>query len=346
MSELVQSLTKVRQSISPYLYLFILLGGISVWALTQGAYQISWFSVLQTTGYSLDQDIIMDVRLPRLLMAMLVGTTLAVSGALMQALFRNPLADPGLLGIAAGASVAVGLLIVFGERWQFLQQVEWLKPYTSSFAAFIGATITCSVIFRLSKSQGKVSVLHLLLAGIAINAIAGSATGLLTYISSDEQLRALTFWAMGNLGGARWEHVFTLASLLSPMLIFLVIKSQQLNLLLLGEEEARYLGLDVERFKGQIVLVVALLVGVAVAFSGLIGFIGLMVPHLVRMMFGSDNRLVVPCSAILGATLLTSADTVARILVIPAELPVGLVTSLLGGPFFLWLLMRNIKGGQ
>ncbi|MBJ7537923.1 iron ABC transporter permease [Marinomonas sp. C1424] len=310
-------------------------------ALTQGAYSLSWSAILFDKIGSIDQQILMTVRLPRLLMAVLVGAALAVSGSLMQALFRNPLADPGLLGVSAGASVFVGVLIVFQPALGAVPL--WAKSYLQSGAGFIGAVGTCALIFSLSKHQGKVSVLHLLLAGIAINALAGAATGLLTYVSNDEQLRALSFWSMGNLGGARWEHVIVLASLVLPICGYVFRQSKNLNLLLLGEEEARYLGLNVERFKFRLVAVVALCVGITVAFAGLIGFVGLMVPHLVRLLFGSDNRLVVPCSALLGAALLTGADTVARLLVIPAELPVGLVTSLLGGPFFLWLLINNIK---
>lgn len=337
----------MRQQLSNGLHYPILLLAlccIAFLALTQGAYSISWQSIFMFPDNEIDRQILLDIRLPRLLMAAMVGTALAVSGALMQALFRNPLADPGLLGVSSGASVCVGILIVLDPI--SAHAPLWVHSYTQSIAAFLGAVVTCWIIFQLSKHKGKVSVMHLLLAGIAINALSGSATGLLTYISSDEQLRALTFWAMGNLGGARWEQVLVVASILFPLLCYVWRQSKNLNLLLLGEEEARYLGLNVDKFKVKIIAIVALCVGVTVAFTGLIGFIGLMVPHLVRMIFGADNRLVVPCSALLGASLLTGADTVARILVIPAEMPVGLVTSLIGGPFFLWLLLKNIRETQ
>ncbi|WP_100637347.1 FecCD family ABC transporter permease [Marinomonas polaris] len=325
----------------PYPALILALFIVGIFALTQGAYSISWRDLFLSSMNDIDRQILMTVRLPRLLMAALVGAALAVSGALMQALFRNPLADPGLLGVSSGASVFVGILIVLNPLADNLPL--WAQSYMQSAAAFLGAVLTCWLIFQLSKHKGQVSVLHLLLAGIAINALSGSATGLLTYVSNDEQLRALTFWAMGNLGGARWEQVAVIASILLPMLCYVWRQSKNLNLLLLGEEEARYLGLDVESFKIKLIAIVALCVGVTVAFTGLIGFIGLMVPHLIRMLFGADNRIVVPCSALLGASLLTGADTLARLLVIPAELPVGLVTSLLGGPFFLWLLLKNIR---
>ncbi|WP_421848468.1 FecCD family ABC transporter permease [Marinomonas sp.] len=326
---------------SPYVMLSTALLLIIALALTQGAYSLSWSAIFLDQVSNIDQQILMTVRLPRLLMALLVGAALAVAGSLMQALFRNPLADPGLLGVSAGASVFVGVLIVLQPTLGVVPL--WAKSYLQSGAGFVGAVGTCALIFSLSKHQGRVSVLHLLLAGIAINALAGAATGLLTYVSNDEQLRALSFWSMGNLGGARWQHVIVLASLIVPICWYVFLQSKNLNLLLLGEDEARYLGLNVERFKFKLVAVVALCVGITVAFAGLIGFVGLMVPHLVRLLFGADNRLVVPCSALLGAALLTGADTVARLLVIPAELPVGLVTSLLGGPFFLWLLINNIK---
>lgn len=326
---------------SPYVMLSTALLLIIALALTQGAYSLSWSAIFLDQVSNIDQQILMTVRLPRLLMALLVGAALAVAGSLMQALFRNPLADPGLLGVSAGASVFVGVLIVLQPALGAVP--VWAKSYLQSGAGFVGAVGTCALIFSLSKHQGRVSVLHLLLAGIAINALAGAATGLLTYVSNDEQLRALSFWSMGNLGGARWQHVIVLASLIVPICWYVFLQSKNLNLLLLGEDEARYLGLNVERFKFKLVAVVALCVGITVAFAGLIGFVGLMVPHLVRLLFGADNRLVVPCSALLGAALLTGADTVARLLVIPAELPVGLVTSLLGGPFFLWLLINNLK---
>ena len=326
---------------SPYVMLSTALVLIIALALTQGAYSLSWSAILLDQVSNIDQQILMTVRLPRLLMALLVGAALAVAGSLMQALFRNPLADPGLLGVSAGASVFVGVLIVLQPALGAVPL--WAKSYLQSGAGFVGAVGTCALIFSLSKHQGRVSVLHLLLAGIAINALAGAATGLLTYVSNDEQLRALSFWSMGNLGGARWQHIIVLASLIVPICWYVFLQSKNLNLLLLGEDEARYLGLNVECFKFKLVAVVALCVGITVAFAGLIGFVGLMVPHLVRLLFGADNRLVVPCSALLGAALLTGADTIARLLVIPAELPVGLVTSLLGGPFFLWLLINNIK---
>ena len=328
----------------PILLALLLL--VSVFALSQGAYNIGWHQLFSTHLSEADWQILLQVRLPRLIMALLVGAALAVSGTVMQALFRNPLADPGLLGIASGASVAVGLLIVLlpALDTSLIPLPFWAQSYLQSLAAFSGAVLTCLLIFRLAKRQGQVSVLHLLLAGIAINALAGAATGLLTYISDDQQLRALTFWAMGNLGGARWQQVAVMATLLMPSLAFLLWQSAKLNVLLLGEEEAGYLGIHVEHLKRKLVVLTALCVGITVAFAGLIGFVGLMVPHLVRLMLGADNRMVMPCATLLGASLLAAADTLARLLVIPAELPVGLVTSLLGGPFFLWLLFKSMRG--
>lgn len=321
---------------------------VSGFAITQGAYRIEWSAIWHHSLSFTDSQILWQIRMPRLISALLVGAALAGAGTVMQALFRNPLADPGLLGVASGASVAVGLVIVLGPMLlasvSVAQIPHWVTAYLNSGAAFIGALVTCALIFKIAQRGGQVVVVHLLLAGIAINALAGAATGLLTYFSTDEQLRTLTFWAMGNLGGARWSHIMVMASLLLPAFILLSRYAMKLNLLLLGDEEARYAGLDTEQVKKRLIAITALIVGITVAFAGLIGFVGLMVPHLVRLVMGADNRKVLPCSILLGATLLAGADTLARVLVIPAELPVGLVTSLLGGPFFLWLLIRTMQG--
>jgi iron complex transport system permease protein len=305
-------------------------------AVSQGAYPLHWSGRGLSAG---DAMILLEIRLPRLLMALLTGAALAVCGAVMQALFRNPLADPGLLGLSSGASLAVGLWIVCGPVLSFIP--AWGQAYVLSGVAFAGALASCWLIFRLARRSFRVSVLHLLLAGLAINALAGSVIGFLNYISDDQQLRALSFWAMGNLGGTRWLHVLVMASGLIPALIYLLRQSSRLNLLLLGEQEAGYLGIPVEAFKRRLVAVTALCIGLSVAFTGLIGFVGLIVPHLMRLLAGADHRRVLPGSCLLGAMLLALADTVGRLVVIPAELPVGLVTSLIGSLFFLWLLLQS-----
>ncbi|MFM2481474.1 FecCD family ABC transporter permease [Celerinatantimonas sp. YJH-8] len=301
-----------------------------------GAYAIHW---QPGTLAETDRQVLWMIRLPRLLMAMLVGASLAATGVVMQALLRNPMADPGLLGIASGASLAVGLYIVLLPTLA----VGWLGSYLQTIVAFVGALGSCGLIFHLAKKSQQVSVLHLLLAGLAINALAGAATGLLTYVSNDQQLRALSFWAMGNLGGARWSHVAIMASLLLPCLLYLCRISHVLNLLLLGEQEAHYLGITVEQLKKRLIFITALCVGICVAFTGLIGFVGLMIPHFIRLLVGGDHRRLLPASLLLGAAWLSATDTLARTLVAPAEIPVGLITSLFGGGFFLWLLHRSFK---
>lgn len=272
------------------------------------------------------------IRLPRVVLALLVGTALALSGAVMQGLFRNPLADPGLLGISSGAALAVGLVVV-----------PWTLPpilalYTSMAAAFVGSLVVTLVIFSLSSFSAGLA--RLLLAGIAINALCGASTGVLSWLSNDQQLRQLSLWGMGSLGQAQWPTVAA-ASLRLPAALVVQRLSTALNVLQLGEEEAHYLGIHVKRTQRRLLLSSALLVAVAVAVSGVIGFVGLVVPHLVRMTLGADHRWLLPGAALAGAILLLLADTVARTAVAPAEMPVGLLTSLLGGPWFLWLILRR-----
>lgn len=318
------------------LLLSVLLVVICGVAVTQGAYPLHWHAGELSSG---DWMILSEIRLPRLLMALLTGAALAVCGAVMQALFRNPLADPGLLGLSSGASLAVGVWIVCGPALAFIP--AWGHAYVLSGVAFAGALASCWLIFRLARRSFRVSVLHLLLAGLAINALAGSVIGFLNYVSDDQQLRALSFWSMGNLGGTRWVHVLVMASGLLPALAYLLSQSSRLDVLLLGEQDAAYLGIPVETFKRRLIAGTALCIGLSVAFTGLIGFVGLVVPHLVRMLCGADHRRVLPGACLLGAMLLALADTVGRLVVIPAELPVGLLTSLIGSLFFLWLLLQS-----
>ena len=283
--------------------------------------------------------VLLSIRLPRILLAVIVGAALAVSGAAMQGLFRNALADPGLIGIASGAAFAVAIVIVLTGPI-----TGALGLYSLSFAAFIGGLITCLLIFRFARLTGAFSVTYMLLAGIAINALAGAGTGFLTYLSNDEQLRSLTFWTMGSLGGALWPAVIVAATVVAPATFFLIKNAQKMNLLLLGEQEARHLGVDSEKVKRTIIICTALSVGVAVAVGGIIGFVGLVVPHLIRLTIGPDHRLLIPASTLVGAVLLLAADTFARTVVAPAEMPVGILTSLIGGPFFLWLLIKQYAG--
>lgn len=292
------------------------------------------------------QDAVLwDIRLPRVVLGALVGATLAVTGAALQGLFRNPLADPALIGVSSGAALAAVAVIVLGAT--LLQGLnEALGVFTLPLAAFIGGLLTTLLVYRLANVGGRTSIATMLLAGIAINALVGACTGMLAYVADDQQLRSLTFWSMGSLGGASWAQVAAVAPFMILALIVLLLHSRALNALLLGEAEADHLGFDTERIKRQGIVWVALAVGVAVAVSGIIGFVGLVVPHLLRLGLGPDHRYVLPGSLLLGATLLVTADLAARVSVAPAELPIGLLTAVLGGPFFLWLLWRSRRKGE
>jgi iron complex transport system permease protein len=277
----------------------------------------------------------LNIRLPRVLLAALVGGALALSGCVMQGLFRNPLADPGLLGISSGAALAVGFSVVLP-----LALPAVLALYVPMLAAFVGSLGVTLVIFMLSR-QGSSSLARLLLVGIAINALCGAAVGVLSWIGNDTQLRQLSLWGMGSLGQAQWSTLLAMASLILPASLGIAWLASRLNLLQLGDEEAHYLGVDVKRTQRQLLILSALLVAAAVAVSGVIGFVGLVIPHLVRMWLGADHRWLIPGSVLAGAMLLLVADTLARTMVAPAEMPVGLLTSLLGGPWFLALIFRQ-----
>ncbi|WP_371923546.1 FecCD family ABC transporter permease [Pseudomonas sp. OIL-1] len=290
------------------------------------------------------QLIVEQIRLPRTLMGMLVGATLALTGAAMQGLFRNPLADPGLIGVSSGAALGVALILVLGGPWLAMMP-DALLPYATVLGAFIGGALTTWLVYRLGQSVHGTSVANMLLAGIAIAAVSGAFIGLLSYLADDAMLRTLVFWNMGSLGGASFERVGMLALCCALVWWRLPRQAKALNALLLGESEARHLGIEVERVKRELVLLTALGVGACVAAAGLIGFVGLVVPHLVRLMVGANHRYVLPASMLLGAGLLLVADVAARLVVAPAELPLGILTALLGAPFFLALLLRAQRNG-
>lgn len=292
-------------------------------------------SLLWRDGDDALRQIWFTIRLPRVLLALVIGGSLALAGCVMQGLFRNPLADPGLLGISSGAACAVALWVVLPISLPTL-----LMLYAPMLAAFLGALAATIVIFILSQQQDG-SLSRLLLVGIAINALCGAAVGVLSWISNDAQLRQLSLWGMGSLGSAQWSTLLAVASLMLPTVLIIWRLAQTLNVLQLGEEEAHYLGVDVRTVQRILLLCSALLVAAAVAVSGVIGFIGLVIPHLLRMWLGSDHRAVIPGSVLAGAFLLLLADTLARTVVAPAEMPVGLLTSLLGAPWFLWLIFRQ-----
>lgn len=276
------------------------------------------------------------IRLPRVLLALAIGGALALAGCVMQGLFRNPLADPGLLGISSGAALAVALWIVVPA----FSLPPLLMLYAPMLAAFLGSLAVTAIIFILCQ-QRTYGITRLLLVGIAINALCSALVGVLSWLSNDMQLRELSLWGMGSLGQAQWPALLVAVSLMLPAAVAIWRLAPQLNLLQLGDEEAHYLGVNIRKVRHILLFSSALLVGSAVAISGVIGFIGLVVPHLLRMWLGADHRVMLPGSVVVGAILLLVADTVARTLVVPAEMPVGLLTSLLGAPWFLWLIFRQ-----
>jgi len=278
-----------------------------------------------------------QIRLPRSLLGLAVGAVLAVCGVAMQGLFRNPLADPGLVGVSSGAALGAAIALVVGAG----QLPEAFAPYLLSICAFAGGLGVTSLVYRLGRRDGQTSVTTMLLAGIALTALAGAAIGLFTYLADDRTLRTLLFWNLGSLNGASYARLWPLLLVSVAVALWLPRRARALNALLLGESEARHLGFDVARLKRELVFCTALGVGAAVAAAGLIGFIGLVVPHLIRLLVGPDHRVLLPASALAGASLLLLADLLARLALAPAELPIGIVTALLGAPFFLYLLLRG-----
>lgn len=283
--------------------------------------------------------ILSQIRMPRTLLGLAVGMVLALCGVAMQGLFRNPLADPGLVGVSSGAALGAAVAIVGGAAFGGLP--EAFAPYLLSACAFVGGLLVTALVYRLGRRDGQTNVATMLLAGIALTALAGAAIGLFTYLADDATLRTLTFWNLGSLNGASYARLWPLLLATLAVALWLPRRARALNALLLGESEARHLGFDVERLKRELVFCTALGVGAAVAAAGLIGFIGLVVPHLMRLLVGPDHRLLLPASALAGASLLLLADLVARLALAPAELPIGIVTALIGAPFFLYLLMRG-----
>lgn len=314
--------------------LVALLCGAILAASVNGAYPIRTSSLLWwLMGYeTLDEvsrNVWLNIRMPRIVLGVFAGAALGVAGAVMQALFRNPLAEPGLVGLSAGAGLGAVVAIVM-TAGGFL----WIAGF-----AFLGSLLATFLAYFLGRQSHQMS--GLLLAGIAINTIVGSVMGLLIINANDTQLRDLTFWNMGSLAGASWPMLALLGPWTCLMMGLLLTRWKVLNALLLGEREAFHLGYSLSSLRWQLITLVAMTVGPVVAVTGGIGFVGLVVPHLVRLWMGADHRWVLPASALGGALALTLGDWLARVLIAPSELPIGLVTSLIGGPFFIWLLVRG-----
>ena len=287
------------------------------------------------SAYPLESVVLYELRLPRIVMALLVGCILAQSGAILQGLFRNPLADPGIIGVSSGAAVgAIIAIVVLPEAWK-----TWSIP-SFAFLAGLGTTF---LVYALARSEKGTSVVILLLAGVAMSAFAGAAIGFMTYFADDNNLRELSVWQMGSLAKANPQELPLLVVVCIGLIVLFQRQTNALNALLLGESEARHMGIDVEALKRTSIILVAIGVGVSVAYSGIIGFVGLVVPHIVRMLCGPNHRFLLPLSALLGGLLLLISDLFARTIISPSELPIGLITSLIGAPFFIVLLLRERK---
>jgi iron complex transport system permease protein len=287
-----------------------------------------------------DRIIVYDIRLPRVVLGILIGAALAVSGAVMQGLFRNPLADPGLVGVSSGAGLGAITMIVLGST-VLAPVTALLGIYALPLAAFGGGLVTTLVLYRVATRRGQTSIATMLLAGIALGAMAGAFSGVLVYLADDRQLRDLTFWGLGSLAGATWTKIAAAGPIIVLALAGAPFMARALNAMALGETTAHHLGIPVQRFKNIAIVAVAAATGASVAVSGGIGFVGIVVPHLLRLLIGPDHRYLLPASALLGASLLLLADAVSRTIVAPAELPIGIVTAAVGAPFFLWILLRR-----
>lgn len=303
-------------------------------------------SLLQPLGLSTGADVepqqaatILQIRLPRVVLALLIGAALAQAGAAMQGIFRNPLADPGLIGISSGAALAAVAVIVLGDSSGLFKALP--PRFVLPVATFLGGAGATWLVMRIALVDGHTRVGTLLLSGLALNAIAGAGIGFFSHVASDTALRSVTFWMFGSLGKVGWAEIAVAAPLLALPLVLIPRDARALNALLLGEAEAGHLGVDVERLKRRLTLMVVLAAGAAVALAGIVAFVGLIVPHLVRLWAGPDHRALLPASALLGALLLTVADVAARVVLAPTELPIGILTALVGGPFFFVLLLRR-----
>ncbi|MEO0734141.1 MAG: iron ABC transporter permease [Bacteroidota bacterium] len=320
-----------------------LLGACLVGGVFVGAYELTpadLWAVLNGRASSMEHFLVWQVRVPRLLLALVVGAALGCTGAATQGLFRNPLAEPTLIGITSGAMLFAALMLVFSVRL-LAGFPAWVQQSSVSLAAFGGALLTTGIVYRLSAGRGRVNVATMLLAGIAIAALASAGTGLLIYHSTDNQLRDITFWTLGSLSGANWTQLAVAAPVVILGTFFLHRDALALNAFLFGEREAAQLGFRVNRVKRRVIVWTALVVGVCISLTGVIGFVGLIIPHLLRLWLGTDYRKLLLFSALLGASFLLVADSLARTLVAPAELPIGILTAFVGAPFFLWLLLRE-----
>lgn len=339
---LVKNLLRFTNSSQIYLLGALLIAFLLAFlaSISLGSFNFSVLELFNSSKTSLHATVLYEIRIPRVILAAFVGASLGLSGASLQGLFRNPLADPGLIGVSAGAALGASIIIVLGSS---LFPGFIFGAFILPIAAICGAALVISLLYVFTRGFGYQGITYMLLVGIAVNAFASVGIGILTYISSDSELRGLTFWTMGSFGGASWYLILPAIVIISLSMFWMIPSSRKLDLLQLGEPEAYRLGVDVKKLKYKVIISSAITVGVSVSLSGMIGFVGLVVPHLVRLLGGVNHSYLLPGSALLGAGLMMSADLLSRILVQPAELPVGLITSAIGAPFFLWLIFRIRK---
>ena len=327
-------ISRQRRLLSTFLISLIVSGLL---AITIGSFKISVIDILLGKLDELGSTILYTIRMPRVMLAAFVGASLAISGACLQGLFRNPLADPGLIGVSAGAALGAAFAIVFSSRFI---SMNFFGPYLIPFSAIIGSASVIIILFVITKGFGYDGVTYMLLAGIAVNAIAGVGIGVLTYISNDSELRSLTFWTMGSFGGVTWPLIMPAIVVILISIVWIIGLSKKLDLIQLGDVEASRLGINIKKVRFGVIISSAVVVGISVALSGMIGFVGLVVPHLVRILGGVNHLYVLIGSAIFGSILMIISDMMCRVIISPAELPVGLITSGLGSPFFLWLIFK------
>ena len=332
MIKLLDPRQKVTISILICVSTFVCFLGLSL-----GSFNVELNKILSGDADPLQTEVLFNIRLPRVLLAACVGGALGISGAALQGLFRNPLADPGLIGVSAGAAFgAVSAIVLVNSGLIFLQLGSFLVP----LAAILGSLLVISLIYILTASFANSGIMYMLLVGIALNAMSTVGIGFLTFVSSDSQLRTLTFWMMGSFGSTSWELLIPSMVLVFITILTLVINSRKLDIMQLGESEAYRTGVDVLRTRRTIILSSAIMIGTCVSLSGIIGFVGLVVPHIVRLLAGSSHTFLLIGSAIMGTLITVLADLFSRLIIQPAELPIGLATSAIGAPFFLWLVLR------
>lgn len=355
---LASSSAKVRvpsmrpSAIAVYIVLIVGLLAVALLATTVGAAGIPLPRLAAALGLHIasadpamlarDELVLWTIRIPRIAIAGMIGGLLALSGAIMQGLFRNPLADPALVGVSSGGAFAAASAIVISDSaWgaSFRSLQFELLPV----AAFAGSLLTTTVLYKIASREGRTSVAIFLLAGLAIAAIANAGIGLLVFVADDRQLRDITFWLLGSLSGATWPKAAVVAPVALIALLAIPLIARGLDVLVLGEAEAFHTGVDVERLKKISIVLISAMTGVAVSICGVVGFVGIVVPHLLRIVIGPGHRMLLPASVFLGAILLILADTIARVLAAPAEVPIGILTAALGAPFFLFILLRQRK---